>query len=623
MCGFYAWFGAELENSRMVDIFNRLSSRGKNSLGLWTKAGYRYNYDHEIKDLIDETTNNSPEGLAFVRLSTTDDSTKASQPMRDSLGRVFCLNGSIYNHLDLRAPLLNKNILFKTSSDTETIMHALTFHGEKILSECNGGFSFIQWDPIKKSIIAGRDFYGKKQLFYYHDKKNNAFFITSELGSFWRSGVLLPTFDTSMLINYLYFRLNAAGERTLYESIKAVPPGCTIQWDAVSNKININCFEKHSLDLINKVDNPSEILEALLTTSIQQRVGSTKKQVGLFLSGGVDSMAIFRGLIHLTHYDTPVFTATNNLPMYSEQENVARYLQSIGYQNYHMINTQELICNDSIEHFLKQHDFPVLNFGAINQFLLCREVRNYGIDIMMSGNGADELFLGYDWYLLPLALMFYHNKNIDLAFKMIQTYCLKKKTVTPIPEKSKYHIIHFLKQHLENSPDFYPYSWVKDYSTLKMKSLRAIQKYWPSIQLFDLFESRLPQHLRDEDRNSMAFSIETRAPFLDKNIARWALTLSPEVLMQEGGFKWIVNSVFNKKRQHIISNNKIGFYLPFPELKSYLATQKEFILENIAKLTSIIDIEEFKWDLKDNKVNENFHWRVLAALKTLHYATKA
>ena len=365
ICGF-SWEDKELARS----MCGRLQHRGPDANGQYTGFGA---------------------SLGHTRLSIIDLSSNGNQPMTNEDKTVFLVaNGEIYNHLDLRQELMAKGHVFYSNSDSEAIVHAYEEWGEECVKRLSGMFCFAILDGKKQRILLGRDRLGIKPLYYMHQGKKLIF--ANEIKAMLAWPGLERRVDLTSLYHYLGYEFVPA-PRTLFDGVKKLRQGHWAMFDMESGELR----EKPYWDLkfeprFSRPEEAVEELRALLKQSVKRRLMSDVP-LGVFLSGGLDSTTVVAMMRQLGVEDIKSFSIAFPDPSFSEldhAEDMARH-----YKTDSTVLMIEGLTIDELEKAVYHLDEPMTDLSAIPLMLICRKAREK-VTVVLSGEGGDELFCGYD-----------------------------------------------------------------------------------------------------------------------------------------------------------------------------------------------------------------------------------
>lgn len=552
MCGFS---GEILFNDGRIDV-NKL----KASL---SKIAHR-GPDHsqiEIGDFF---------GLAHARLSIIDLDARSNQPFYSADQRyIIAFNGEIYNYKELRKDLESSGIVFRTNSDTEVLLELLITKGVSALNELNGFFAFVFIDTQAKKGILARDHIGIKPLCYSIDKNKLAF------GSYVNAVKCFidsPSIDMDAVGQYLQFNYIPA-PRTIYSEIKKLKPGHFLTFSESSFQEPCKWYAPQE-----QVD-PKSSLYDLLSESVNERL-LADVSVGSFLSGGVDS-SIIAALAIRHKPDLETFSIGFDDAIYDESkyaETVARHIGS----KHHMIkiSDQELISN--VTTLVDSIDEPFADSSALAVFSLCKHTSNT-LKVALSGDGADELFAGYNKHKALLRSIQPSAK--DRLAALVGTF---------VPSGSRSSNLGNTFRKLNkwskgvNLPPLDRYLlWASFMESEQVKKLLNKDfetvglEFDPQNDLLDFLELDqtfvLPNDMLSKvDRTSMMNGIEVRVPFLSKKIISKARTYNTEELITRDKGKIILQKEFGHMLpEQIFDRKKHGFEVPLS--KWFKGPMNEFV----------------------------------------------
>src|SRR5881296_3679897 len=329
-------------------------------------------------------------GLAHVRLSVIDVAGGA-QPMTNEDGDVRVVyNGEIYNYLELRHELEVRGHVFRTRSDTEVLVHGYEQWGEGLLERLNGQFAFALHDRRTASLFLARDRFGILPL-YYAERGGDLYFA-SEIKALLASGEVERALDPAGLDEVFTFWA-ARPPRTPFRGIRALEPGCWARW----REGTLSIRRYYALDYSGAAAEPADALEALdelLHSGVRLRMRADVP-VGGYLSGGLDSSIVCALAAQASPYDLRTFSVTFDDPQLDEsvfQQAVAGQLRS-----RHVV--QRIGAGDIARVFpevVRHAETPLLRTAPAPLYLLSRLTREHGIKVVLTGEGSDEVFLGYD-----------------------------------------------------------------------------------------------------------------------------------------------------------------------------------------------------------------------------------
>jgi len=341
--------------------------------------------------------------LGHVRLSILDLSAAAAQPMHAPDGRgVLVYNGEIYNFQELRQDLLARGHSFHSSGDTEVLLRGLLEYGAEFIARLNGIFAFAWWDARHRELLLARDPLGVKPL-YYAEPDPGQLLFASEIKALLQHPRLSREPDFTALQQHLAY-CHAAGGRTALKAVQRLPPGCWLRWRA-GQPLAIRRYWQAPFGQapLQEQDRPSALAglrRQLQDATRRQRVADVP--VGMFLSGGLDSSLITALAAREADTRFDCFTvaypgADNRLDNAAEDLPHARALARRLGLPLHEIDLQPQVA-ELWPRLVGHLDEPLADPAAIACYLICQLARQQGIKVLLSGQGADELFCGYPRY---------------------------------------------------------------------------------------------------------------------------------------------------------------------------------------------------------------------------------
>ena len=342
-------------------------------------------------------SSSSPVALGNRRLRILDLSTMGHQPMVSPDGRL-CLtyNGELYNYRELRDALERKGHTFRSTSDTEVLLHALEVWGLDALTRLNGIFAFGLWDEMTKRLVLGRDRLGVKPVYYAH--RGDSFCFASEIKSILASGLLVPRINREALESYLRL-LWVPEPGTLFEGVNKLEPGTTLVWDGERATIQRYWDVPTSEPEVPAGEAADRVLDSL--ESAVKRQLQSDVPVGAFLSGGIDSTAIVGLASQLNVKEVRTYTIRFRSEDRIEEGAVDDSKYSRFVADWAGVQHEEIVIAPDaaalLPKIVRHLEDPVADPAAINTLLICEAARSSST-VLLSGSGADELFGGYRKY---------------------------------------------------------------------------------------------------------------------------------------------------------------------------------------------------------------------------------
>jgi asparagine synthase (glutamine-hydrolysing) len=564
MCGIAGIVNIPSNVVSVNTILNRLKHRGPDDSGIYVKKNVTF---------------------LHTRLSIQDLSENAHQPMHAADGRyTIVFNGEIYNHWQIRQKLTNCGVVFKSTSDTETLLHAYITYGPKCLEMLNGIFAFAIYDEASETIFIARDNFGVKPLYYYCD--NKCFAFASELKAIMNLPGLDYSFAPEVLYNYLLF-LWSPGENLPFKNIRKLNPGhyITIQAKPFASQVPVQYYkvpfsgdyEKHNeRDWI-------DMLDSELTNAVNRQLLSDVP-VGFFLSGGLDS-SLIAAIAKKRFPDSQmkaytIDTGDINTEGFAKDlpyaKKVARHLNI----DLEVIKADIDIVND-FDKMIWHLDEPIGDATPLNVFNIATRAYQQGYKVLLGGTAGDDVFSGYRRHralnmekyidILPYFLkkgikftsdvlpMTTRTRRIKKLFNNIDTTSLERRIsyFFWIPPSTA---LALFKSEMRDSIDTdgpHKYFGALTNEIDKESNLLNQMLFWE-------LRSFLPDHnLNYNDKMGMAASVEVRVPFLDKDLVALSTKMPPNLKVKGHETKYILKKLAERYLpKEVIYRSKTGFLTP-------------------------------------------------------------
>lgn len=533
---------------------------------------------------------NKPVALGHTRLSIIDLSHAADQPMTSDDGRYkIVFNGEIYNYQSLRKELLQENhsIKFKTTSDTETILHAFTQWGCDMVKKLEGMFVILIYDQQLQRLYIFRDRIGKKPLYYFSDAGYYAF--ASELKALMRNAVVQRKKEVNKRIIGTFLHLGYIPEPdTIYNKIYKFPAG---YWGELGKDGVLSIRQYWSIrGYTDPVPTSREIssydqLKSLLTDAVQKRLMSDVP-VGSFLSGGNDSSLVTAIASKLVNKPIKTFSIGFKDRNHNESAYAAAVAQHLK-TDHHTYILSEKEAAELIEPFLNHFDEPFADTSGIPTMLVSKLARQE-VKVVLTGDGGDELFLGYGAYKWADRLnssWWNLGKGVIrklLLLRNISRYERVAGLLESMPQKSMRSHIFSQEQYLfsnnelrhklliDNNSDLFEY----DEAFLTKTKLSAGDKQ----AIFDLQYYLKDDLLVKVDRASMYYALECRCPLLDHRLIEYALQAERSLKVRNGEKKWVLKQLLGEYiPSDLIYRPKWGFSVP---LAKWLKNELQYLVDD-------------------------------------------
>jgi len=522
-----------------------------------------------------------PVGFGFRRLSILDLSPAAHQPMLSPDKRlVLIFNGEIYNYKEIREELKSLGHQFKSTGDTEVLLHAYIQWGSECLNKLNGMWAFLIYDMHRQIIFGSRDRFGKKPL--YRFKTGDHVFFFSEIKSILESGHYQRDINWEMAARFL-LKSNldtvVQGSQTFFKDIVQVSASTAFEIDLNGNYRDWVYWSLPDQNSFGHDESLPESFYGILRDSVNLRLRSDVP-LGVFLSGGLDSTSVVCSIADILKVVSP--DANNGLtafsyhaPEFDESKYVDETVQSTGANLTRFMPTPTDLW-DRLNQFLWYQDEPVHSFASIIFFELCKLAKQNGIKVILAGGGADEYIAGYFnyfrtyWHSLARELKFrellrettlfckVHGANhwqiLSTIIRSLLSHELHRIALTKATLHKRQ--IHKIKSNSWFSKELTKH-FTENHLEYKKRNLHNDLKR--SVELFPL-----PLYLREDDRSTMAHSIEGRSPFLDYRLVEFTFQLHDHWKLKGSWNKYILREAMKNKIPENIRTrpDKMGFSIP-------------------------------------------------------------
>lgn len=564
MCGITGYYSiskktGEADLKRMTD---RLAHRGPDA------AGYYFNEDKTI-------------GLGHRRLSIIDLSEAANQPFYSQSGRyVTVFNGEVYNYQEIAAQL---NIKQRTTSDTEVIIEAFEKRGVEFVHLLNGMFAIAIYDMQEHKLYLFRDRLGVKPLYYYNDPQNLAF--ASEIKALLQADAIGKEAkpDPKTIYSFLYSGY-VPEPFTAFTNILRLPAGSY----AVADKTGITITsywkpeDKVTTQVVSDFTTAKQQLKDLLVSSVKYRM-IADVPFGTFLSGGIDSSTVTAVAQSISAKPVKTFSIGFKESKFNESKYARQVSEHLGTEHYEFVVTEK-DAMELMDRMLNEYDDLYSESSGIPTMLVSKLARQH-VTMTLSGDGGDELFLGYGSYDWAKRL---NNPLVKLLRKPAAAILANmgsryKRAAGVFNYKSEEH----LKSHIFSQEEYYFSEYELDallqpaYKSplLFNENLPVARTLSPAEEqaLFDIKYYLKDTLLTKVDIASMQFSLETRTPFLDYRVVEFALNLAEDLKKKDGTAKYLLKEVlYDYVPRQIFDRPKWGFSIP---LGKWLLNDLHYLIE--------------------------------------------
>jgi asparagine synthase (glutamine-hydrolysing) len=521
-----------------------------------------------------------PIGLGFRRLSIIDLAT-GHQPISNEDGKVWIVfNGEIYNYVELREYLLSKGHTFRTQTDTEVIVHLYEEFGEACVDKLRGMFAFAIWDDRQRVLFLARDRVGIKPLYY--SLSNRSLIFASEIKAILADPEIKAEIAPEMVDRFLTFYY-VPGEETLFQGIRKLAPGCCMTVKGGTAQIRQYWDLQFSV-IPQKLEDAEQTLLNLFEESVKLHMISDVP-VGFLLSGGVDSTAMLGFAVGKTDHSLSSFTLGFDSPGLADERPYARLAAEKYGSAHHEMTISAGEFADFLPKFAWHMEEPVCEPQAVALYYVSRLARDF-VTVLISGEGGDEAFAGYQTYRgilwlerlkkllgpfngtlstgLGLANRFAHSQRLDkygpLFGVPFENYYYSR-TSSPFC----YFNLH--------SAELYSSDFIHHVD--KTHSLAAVRRYLTTStgenlvnrMLYVDTKTSLPDDLLlKADKMTMANSIELRVPLLDHKLLEFAASLPEDFKVRGFTTKYIAKTALRKRVPgEILNRKKAGFPVPWTD----------------------------------------------------------
>jgi asparagine synthase (glutamine-hydrolysing) len=658
MCGILGLLQSEPFDGRELSEMNRhLRHRGPDDEGLLVATSDSYTlfggsdtpaavFSSEIpyapRSALDGAWRSNRGGVALGhrRLAIVDLSAHGHQPMSYRDRYWITYNGEIYNHIELRQELGSLGHRFSSHSDTEVILAAYAQWGVKCLEKFNGMWSLAILDQENGALFLARDRFGIKP--FYYRQANGRFAFASEIKAFSALKDWSPQVNRRQLMDFLVWGVIDHTPDTMFLGVQQLPAGHYILLDssvylygrsaeAAALEVKPACWYSLPPSNTSAPNEPVEELLAAVEDAVRLRLRADVA-VGSCLSGGLDSSAIVCLMSRLlanagVSGTLKTFTSRSPDPQFDESEYASEVISSSRAEGHFVTPTAENLMED-LDRLIWHQDSPIITGSTIAQWMIFREARKNGVIVMLDGQGADEILCGYRGffgsYLATLA-----GNGRYLAWCREALALRRESSFSPL--RSLGYTAAYLRPGMVSwlgRFDRRAYSdrkWISPshqsaFDADPVRALGGRAKGVRDMSIAQIQATNLPMLLHWEDRNSMAFSVEARVPFLDYRVVELCLRM-PDSEKLGGG---IAKAVLRKSMQGIVPEkvrkrrDKMGFVTsePFWTTGRLSHLFRKDLEEAVGSLEGIIDpsvVTQFVEVVAGTRPFDHRYWRIIAA----------
>lgn len=531
--------GARVSKSLLRDMADAIRHRGPDDEGFYTEG---------------------PVGLGFRRLAIIDLSPEANQPLSNEDGSVWIVfNGEVYNFLELRTELIRRGHHFRTKTDTECIVHLYEEHGEACIPLLRGMFAFALWDVRKQKLVLARDRLGKKPLKFFREGRGITF--ASEIKALFRDPAVPHTVDPQAIADYLTFQY-VPGPRTGFRGIEKLPPAHYLV--AERGKIRIERY--WTLDFNRKVTRSAQALKEETLARFEEAVKlrlMADVPLGAFLSGGIDSGLVVAMMAR--NSSQPVRTFSIGFPEASFNELPRARRVAERFSTNHTEFLVEPKAVELLPRFASHFEEPFADASAIPTWYVS-ELSRQDVTVALTGDGGDENFAGYPWYVVQklAAQLNPWPLRLIVAFLGGTLGGLRADRWSTFFRRAELFARTHRQPHAERYVHYFTSSYFAPWEKAELirEGLTGAMSLTAPAELFaelardaavrspldEAFSLDIRSYLADDllvkvDLASMAHSLEARSPFLDHEFLEFTATIPSGVKLPGFRTKGLLRSI--------------------------------------------------------------------------------
>lgn len=540
-------------------------------------------------------------GLGHVRLSILDLTEAGHQPMTDASGRYTIVqNGEAYNYIELREELVAKGYTFRTQTDTEVVLNGYIEWGEAVLERLNGMFAMAIYDKEAQTVFLARDRFGVKPFYYYVDGEQMVF--ASEIPAILEVMEGKPKANEDAIFDYLVFNRTDQTEETFFKGIYKLQHGCCVTLSLNDERLTFNDgklpvrkwydLSEHVRKVKNERGNElgnerlaKEKFMELFEKAVKLRL-RTDVPWGVCLSGGVDSSSITSLVINKLHEpDVHSFSAVYGKDSKADESRFIDEFKGI-VPNMHYAHPDAEGLYEDLRRYVRSQAEPTPTTSPYAHYCVMKEAKQY-VKVTLDGQGADEALAGYEYIPgLYMKTLFTHLRWGRLAKEIVQYAKLHKSW-----RHVKYMAFFMLPSRMRTKVRVAQRGYIDPAFVAAHKDSVIADKLYGSETMTEMlvnhFEYKLEHLLKWGDRNAMAHSMESRAPFLDKDWVEYSIALQDKMKIRGGYTKFILRDVMKEimPEKVRLRVDKMGFSVPQDE---WFRTRK---FQNL--IMEILESEEF------------------------------
>ena len=545
-----------VDEARLMQMRDALHHRGPDDEGLWVEG---------------------PVGLGHRRLAIVDVA-GGHQPMANEDQTVWIVfNGEIYNHAALRPELEAKGHRYRTRSDTETILHLYEEEGERCVERLQGMFAFAVWDRVRRRLFLARDRLGIKPLYYASTER--ALLFASEIKAILKSGIVRSEFNEAVLPEFLATRF-VSGEETFFRGVRKLLPGRTLTW-SVAEGLRERRYWRPPVQTFESLTDfrpQADEVRARLETAVRSHLMSDVP-LGLFLSGGLDSSGLAALMAPMVKEPIRTFSVGFDEAEANELAYARLAAQAVGAEHHEVVVSPGEFFK-TLPRLVWHEDEPIAFDSSVPLYFVSRLAQDH-VKVVLTGEGADELFLGYDYRYRVTAL----NERLGRVYWNVvprTVRCKVGRCVKTFPEPMRrYAERTFLAydpglrglffENFAVFPEALQQELIRDKGILTARDPYAVGLRYCEEHPGGILErmshadlqTYLVELLMKQDQMSMAASIESRVPYLDDEFVEHVAAIPGQIRLHGWQTKAVLREALRDLvPREILTRRKMGFPVP-------------------------------------------------------------
>lgn len=616
---------------RVPAVARCLDHRGPDDTGyLWyssgkVRSGREWNFSGPSPQVV----------FVHKRLAILDLTESGWQPMGTEGSYFIVFNGEIYNYVEIRKELESLGHPFQSKSDTEVLLRAYVEWGNAALSRLVGMFAFAILDLTRRTVMLARDFFGIKPLYFVVAPDCIAF--ASETKALLEMAISNRNANASRLYLYLRFGISDHGSETLMSDIRQLPPASYMELslDGAQNREPVTYwkpFQEDNAQSRISFDEAAEQLRALFFESVHLHLRSDVP-IGTALSGGIDSSSIVMAMRHLEpNANLHAFSYVADDSSIGEERWIDLVGNASGADVHKVYADSGEMVND-LDLLTYAQDEPFGSTSLYAQYCVFRKAQSAGIKVMLDGQGADEMLGGYRYYLAArfASLVRQHRWQEASTFLVRSSQHSNTRTYWLLLRSASYLLPPNIQDQLrkfvgkEILPAWLNERWFTRHGVVPRSfSPPSGANVLTELLSEELLSTSLPHLLRYEDRNSMAFSIESRVPFLTPKLVSFVLALPEHYLIADDG---TTKAVFRKAMRGIVPDaildrrDKVAFATPEGKWLSNLKGWVDRLLSSdLTRNIPVFDHKQLEQEWRRvSQGHRTFDFRVWRWLNTIQW----